>query len=426
MPLLHASSRGWDSDRLTSSDANDGQIAERLRQRLSDGIRDAEGYEPDPEATHLRLLDASRANALRVPFLGTVFPQAIFVYVHRDPRESLAGMLEGWESGERVTHPELPGWEGPPWSYLLTPEWRALAGSSLAEVCLRQWTMSTRILLDDLERLAPQRWCVVDFAALRDHPSRELGRLGEFTGIEWSEGLAAPIDGPAPETWRRRESEAERVIDGTRELAQRAREWIAKPPQQRERSAVDPSSPEHSPLRSVNSANLVDILDQRRLGRQHRDRPDDRLPALRGSGRGDLRGDGAAGHPLPRARRARIRRGQPDLCRAGRSAGRDGLRRGSSTLPTVAGSGVASCIMLTVPEAARRVNRKPETVRRWIREGRLRARKIGTQHVIEEQDLEVAAPEPWPVEIPEALRYYADGTPQPDWEALIREGRDSR
>lgn len=43
--------------------------------------------------------------------------------------------------------------------------------------------------------------------------------------------------------------------------------------------------------------------------------------------------------------------------------------------------------MLTVPEAARRARRNPETIRRWIREGKLRARKVGTQHVIEETDL---------------------------------------
>jgi len=46
--------------------------------------------------------------------------------------------------------------------------------------------------------------------------------------------------------------------------------------------------------------------------------------------------------------------------------------------------------MMTVPEAARRLHRDPETVRRWIRSGRLRARKIGTQHVIEEADLDEA------------------------------------
>jgi len=43
--------------------------------------------------------------------------------------------------------------------------------------------------------------------------------------------------------------------------------------------------------------------------------------------------------------------------------------------------------MLTVPQAARRVGKNPETVRRWIREGKLRATKVGTQHVIDEDDV---------------------------------------
>ena len=43
---------------------------------------------------------------------------------------------------------------------------------------------------------------------------------------------------------------------------------------------------------------------------------------------------------------------------------------------------------MTVPEAARRIGRNPETIRRWIREGKLRSSKVGTQHTIEEADLE--------------------------------------
>ena len=43
---------------------------------------------------------------------------------------------------------------------------------------------------------------------------------------------------------------------------------------------------------------------------------------------------------------------------------------------------------MTVPDAARIAGRNPETIRRWIREGKLPAHKVGTQHVIEEADLD--------------------------------------
>lgn len=77
---------------------------------------------------------------------------------------------------------------------------------------------------------------------------------------------------------------------------------------------------------------------------------------------------------------------------------------------------------LTVPEAAKRVGRNPETVRRWIREGRLAARKVGTQHVIEEQDLEpLLGDQELPV--PKAWRRMADGRPTPNVIRAIRLAR---
>lgn len=81
--------------------------------------------------------------------------------------------------------------------------------------------------------------------------------------------------------------------------------------------------------------------------------------------------------------------------------------------------------MITVPQAAKRVGRNPETVRRWIRAGRLRSEKVGTQHLIDERELEAVAGEPPAVEIPTAWRTFADGTPQPDWARIVRESRDS-
>ncbi len=79
--------------------------------------------------------------------------------------------------------------------------------------------------------------------------------------------------------------------------------------------------------------------------------------------------------------------------------------------------------MLTVPEAARRTGKNPETIRRWIRSGRLKAHKVGTQHVIEEADLdEVVTPERVPR--PKGWDKTADGRPMPDWVALVREDRN--
>jgi excisionase family DNA binding protein len=80
--------------------------------------------------------------------------------------------------------------------------------------------------------------------------------------------------------------------------------------------------------------------------------------------------------------------------------------------------------MLTVPEVADRVGRDPETVRRWIRSGKLRARKVGTQHVIEERDLEELMADPVP--FPKAWERTWTGEPPPQWARIIRRSRRDR
>jgi excisionase family DNA binding protein len=81
--------------------------------------------------------------------------------------------------------------------------------------------------------------------------------------------------------------------------------------------------------------------------------------------------------------------------------------------------------MITVPEAARRVGKDPETVRRWIRSGKLRSQKVGTQHLIDERDLEPFEGDNDTLPIPEEWRYMPDGRPQPNWERIIRRSRES-
>ncbi len=80
--------------------------------------------------------------------------------------------------------------------------------------------------------------------------------------------------------------------------------------------------------------------------------------------------------------------------------------------------------MLTVPEAARRAGRDPETIRRWIRAGKLRARKIGTQHVVEEGDLDAVLSESGDMlPVPERWSRSDSGRPLPNVVAAIRRSR---
>jgi excisionase family DNA binding protein len=82
--------------------------------------------------------------------------------------------------------------------------------------------------------------------------------------------------------------------------------------------------------------------------------------------------------------------------------------------------------MLTVPEAARRAGRDPETIRRWIRAGKLRSQKIGTQHLVDERELDQLVDDGVGDELADArVQPTWTGEPQPDWARIVRRSRGS-
>ena len=82
--------------------------------------------------------------------------------------------------------------------------------------------------------------------------------------------------------------------------------------------------------------------------------------------------------------------------------------------------------MLTVPEAARRTKRDPETVRRWIRSARLKATRIGTQHLIDEAELAGLTQKKATLPLPAGWRRTATKERMPDVLAAIRSSRAER
>src|SRR4051812_414769 len=147
VPSLAAGANGRPpSHRLTADDA--AEADEAVRARLLEALVDREGRPAAGGEDEIRPLLFGWRLTLRVSFLEAIFPDARFVYLHRDPAESIQEMLAAWQSGQFVSAPTLEGWDGPPWSLPLIPRWRDLNGASLEEIVVEQWRAISETLLD--------------------------------------------------------------------------------------------------------------------------------------------------------------------------------------------------------------------------------------------------------------------------------------
>jgi excisionase family DNA binding protein len=80
--------------------------------------------------------------------------------------------------------------------------------------------------------------------------------------------------------------------------------------------------------------------------------------------------------------------------------------------------------MLTVPEAAARLHKSPETIRRWIRAGKLRSTRVGTQHLLAEEDVDALRHrDTLPVPASWGWDRMSNGEPMPDVVAAVRRSR---
>lgn len=230
IPGFRPAERGWSSNRLDAADAVAEKVAQ-LEANFLEQVRDRTGVPPQGR---FRLLEKTPKNALRVPFFATAFPDSLYIYLYRDPRETLGSMLEAWLSGAFRTYPALPGWTGHPWSMLLVPGWEDLNGRTLPAIAAHQWRITTEALVDDLSALPRERVCGASYAELITDPQALLQRLTQFSGLEWDRQLPprlppskTTVSRPGPDKWRRFGDAIETVMPIVEEADAKARAFLA-------------------------------------------------------------------------------------------------------------------------------------------------------------------------------------------------------
>ena len=220
-PQLRAENAELDSGSLDERHA-DPLTCDQLRATFLFLLRDHTGrrYLDRPAAERcaaVRLIEKTPRNALNVPFLLQLFPDARFVYLHREPHAAVASLIEAWTVGLRTgrfsTFPDLPGWDRPTWCFLLPPGWRTMRGKPLAEIAAFQWAAANDIIVERLARLPPERWTAVSYESLVGRPAETLRRVAAFAGLgagDDAEPLSLPVSRtaltpPHPDKWRKHE-----------------------------------------------------------------------------------------------------------------------------------------------------------------------------------------------------------------------------
>jgi hypothetical protein len=172
---FHPALRGWESNAATGKDAL-GAPGERIRREffLATGGRK-------------RLIDKTPRNALRVPFVDALFPDARYVFLKRDGRENVNSLINAWRTPRYRTYelPEphaIPGADPRWWKFVLYPGWRSHAAGPLELVCANQWKWSNDLALEASADVGAERWLEVRYENLVKHPVDEVGRL--MAGLE--------------------------------------------------------------------------------------------------------------------------------------------------------------------------------------------------------------------------------------------------
>lgn len=239
IPHLRPEARDYDSHRLVAADAAP-ETRRALRAAFIGNLQDRDGRKyvgvpPAERPAGVRFVEKTPRNALRVAFLNKLFPDGLFVFLHRDPRENISSIMEAWRApGFWQFRGDLPGWDREEWCMLLPPGWREMKGRSLEEIAAFQWRASNELAINDLAEIPSHRWVALDFADLVERPASVVEALCSFSGTRYDDRLRAvstaplrpsgsTVTPPAAAKWKRNADAVGRVLPSVAPVVDRIR-----------------------------------------------------------------------------------------------------------------------------------------------------------------------------------------------------------
>jgi len=184
--LQHPRRKGWDTHALSAADASahDRDVITRY-------------FYTHAGSTHF--VDKNNQHGLAVPYLHALFPDARFVYLKRNPGDTLNSMIEGWAMPERfgAWARDLPdevavdGGRYTRWCFYLADGWRAYRAAALEEVCAFQYNAIHRAILAAREDVPAAQWTEVFYEDIVRAPAATLEQVFARLDLPFDDAIRA-------------------------------------------------------------------------------------------------------------------------------------------------------------------------------------------------------------------------------------------
>lgn len=149
-----------------------------------------------------RWVDKNNQNGLCIPYLDALFPDAIFVFVKRDPGDNLNSLIEGWmrpdEFATWSAHLPVPvAVDGRyhQWCFFLAEGWRHLAQASLEEVCAFQYRALNEAVLEARAGIPDARWVEIAYESILEDPVAAFRSAFEACGLPFGASMESHCRG---------------------------------------------------------------------------------------------------------------------------------------------------------------------------------------------------------------------------------------
>ncbi|MCF6313099.1 MAG: sulfotransferase [Verrucomicrobiales bacterium] len=226
----------WEEPRTVWSTGNqqlpdDVLTPEHLSQKTADQI-DQRFADFLTKSGKTRFAEKTPCNLLRIPFIHALYPDAKFIYIHRDPYSVIASALRMLETppdlnritarirearlrdypnllslfvrdtlARRFNHGKKPFWGPRP------PEWQTWQKLPPATMLSKQWLALTQSANHDLQQLPNNCWMQINYPDLIEKPEQTLPQILDFSELSPSPSVTdlakKIIHLQNPEAWRK-------------------------------------------------------------------------------------------------------------------------------------------------------------------------------------------------------------------------------